>query len=133
MRLEYILLADGPSDDVLHHPIRWTLRSHWPDVELTDPPVTVPRRHGDVQEAIQAVVDRFKPDLVIVHRDAERAPMETRRAEIRDQPGVIPIIPVRMTEAWLLIDGPALQAAVARPRGPAVTFPFKPRRGWSFP
>ena len=64
-------------------------------------------------------------DLLFVHRDAERDSIEKRVIEIReslaqcaiDMPPVVCVVPVRMQEAWLLIDESALRKAAGNPRG----------------
>jgi hypothetical protein len=65
-------------------------------------------------------------DLVIVHRDSDNAGTDARRAEIlsalpslRGAPSCLPIIPVRMTEAWLLLDEGAIRSVAGNPRGRA--------------
>ncbi|MEO1077329.1 MAG: hypothetical protein AAFX41_15395, partial [Bacteroidota bacterium] len=64
-------------------------------------------------------------DVLFVHRDAENASHTADRfgeidAGVRaadlDLP-CIPIVPVRMSEAWLLFDEMALREAAGRPRG----------------
>ena len=42
MRLRYVLIGDGPSDDVLHQPILWTLRRLRPNLVVGESPF-VPR------------------------------------------------------------------------------------------
>jgi Domain of unknown function (DUF4276) len=63
-------------------------------------------------------------DVVFVHRDAENEPAELRRREIVDGANaagirgpVVPIVPVRMTEAWLLRDEAAIRQVAAKPSG----------------
>lgn len=65
-------------------------------------------------------------DLVFVHRDADRARPEDRRAEIGDaavdcnlSSSVVPVVPVQELEAWLLTDEQALRQIVGRPNGRA--------------
>lgn len=65
-------------------------------------------------------------DLLFVHRDANNAGADARRAEIdravapvTDAPPYIAVIPVRMTEAWLLLDEVAIRKAVGKPDGAA--------------
>lgn len=55
-------------------------------------------------------------DLVVVHRDADNAGADARLAEIRSAvvetavcAHVVPIVPIRMTEAWLLLDEDAIR------------------------
>lgn len=62
-------------------------------------------------------------DLLFIHRDAESERRETRAEEIRvaaqaaDVPEYVPLIPVRMTEAWLLIDEDAIRVSADNPNG----------------
>jgi hypothetical protein len=64
------------------------------------------------------------PAVLFVHRDAEKETRSSRLAEISDSfaaTGLIlpyvPIVPVRMTEAWLLCDEDALRIASGNPAG----------------
>ncbi|GGK77349.1 hypothetical protein Sme01_43130 [Sphaerisporangium melleum] len=50
-------------------------------------------------------------DLLVVHRDSDNAGYDTRRTEVEKATrslgvfsSLVPAIPVRMTEAWLLLD-----------------------------
>ncbi len=63
-------------------------------------------------------------DLVLIHRDADRAGSASRYQEISEAirdvkyPGPwVGIVPVRMTEAWLLTDERAIRTAVGNPNG----------------
>ena len=63
-------------------------------------------------------------DLLFVHRDADNIGWEARRSEIEQavraapfQKPWVPIIPVRTTEAWLLLDELAIRQAVRKPDG----------------
>lgn len=74
-------------------------------------------------------LDQFPCDLLFVHRDAEKEnqPLVKRTEEIEeakvlladkcDFKVTIPVIPIRMTEAWLLIDENAIRVAVSNPNG----------------
>jgi len=60
--------------------------------------------------------------LLFVHRDAEGHPPEDRRTEIAAllrtvQIRAVPVIPIRMTEAWLLFDESAIRSAAGNPNG----------------
>ncbi len=67
----------------------------------------------------------FPCDIMFVHRDAEAGTAEARKDEIdgarrslaQPEPRVVPVVPVRMTEAWLLVDEPAIRAAAGNPNG----------------
>ncbi|GAA2491291.1 DUF4276 family protein [Winogradskya humida] len=63
-------------------------------------------------------------DVVVVHRDADNAGDPARRREIEDAtktlskvPRIIPVIPVRMTEAWLLLDESEIRFVAGNPSG----------------
>ncbi|MCK2242866.1 MULTISPECIES: DUF4276 family protein [unclassified Crossiella] len=65
-----------------------------------------------------------EPDIVVVHRDSDNVDPEKRREEIvrgADAAGissdVVPVIPVKMTEAWLLLDEFAIRQVAGNPRG----------------
>lgn len=91
-----------------------------PDLRRLDP---APAR--DVASRLEAVL-RFDDDfdLVIVHRDAEGEGPERRRGEavravasVREHLPALPVVPVRMTEAWLLVDEIAIRRVAGRPNG----------------
>ena len=63
-------------------------------------------------------------DLLFVHRDAESQGAQARFDEIAkamdvvaDAPRWVGVVPVRMTEAWLILDEGAIRRAVGRPNG----------------
>lgn len=63
-------------------------------------------------------------DMLFVHRDANHVGADARRAEIDgavatilDAPRSVAVIPVRMTEAWLLLDEAAIRKTVGNPNG----------------
>lgn len=116
-------LTDGSSDRLLLPALRWLLARlsrepfelNWADLRsLPQPP-----RHLD--ERIAEALRMYPCELLFVHRDAERQAPEKRYAEVRaalrsDLPHVA-VVPVRMQEAWLLHDEPALRRAAGRPSG----------------
>lgn len=114
--LSYVLIADGTGDRALFPVIGWTFRDLWPDGEIVDP-VFLPRKHKNVAEVVEEAIRGYAPDLVFVHRDAESRPAEERLTEIPVADHVVPIIPIRMTEAWLLIDEAAIRMAASNPNG----------------
>ncbi|RKH60966.1 hypothetical protein [Corallococcus llansteffanensis] len=126
--LTYTLVADGPSDRCLEPIINWTLaQAMKPSAALIDSQFAdfrdtpgAPRR---LDERITRAVEQFPCDLLFVHRDAERDSPERRRDEIAEAirdvglAHVVCIVPVRMTEAWLLFDEPAIRRAAGNPHG----------------
>lgn len=115
--LRYALVADGGRDRALLPVIRWCIRGLRPRLEVAEPRVSV-RGGRDLAAEMQDALDTHLPDILLVHRDAERMRPERRRLEIPSAPGrVVRIVPVRMTEAWLLFDEAALRTASSNPHG----------------
>ncbi len=122
--LTYTLLGDGTSDRLLDYPVRWALArfgvgvelGQWADLRHAAPrPVTLTER-------ARAALELYPAELLFVHRDAEKTALATRIDEVRS--GVqaisnlhVAIVPVRMTEAWLLHDAAAIRRASGNPNG----------------
>jgi hypothetical protein len=97
------------------------IESAWADLRSLPKPIT------GLHQKIRAAVELFPCDLLFVHRDAEREPRANRVAEIQaaiqrissdlfaGRPYVC-VVPVRMTEAWLLFDEDAIRLAAGNPR-----------------
>jgi hypothetical protein len=75
-------------------------------------------------ERIKQALDLYPCDLLFVHRDAEKESPAFRAAEIRQAleqiercPPSMLIVPIRMTESWLLVDEKAIRAAAGNPSG----------------
>lgn len=131
MDLRFTLLSDGPSDKALMPILEWLLKdigvtvpiqSEWADLSrLPRPPKLLP-------EKIRVAVRLYPCDLLFVHRDAENEARITRVEEINAalhqlqasqqfQLPVVCVIPIRMQEAWLLIDEGAIRRAAGNPNG----------------
>ncbi|MBN2798478.1 MAG: hypothetical protein JXX28_04960, partial [Deltaproteobacteria bacterium] len=117
------VLGEGPSDDVLVPILRWMMQQlcvDEPEVRWID------YRHLGTGRTLASKVDaalRLQPcDLLFIHRDADKQPPELRYAEIRAAAAAQPyvgVVPVRMTEAWLLVDEQAIRQASGRVTGKA--------------
>ncbi len=116
------LLTDGSSDAALLPLLRWLLAEldpapwslQWADLR------GLPRPVRRLSERIRCAAELFPCELLFVHRDAEREPPEVRVREITEAapPGPwVPVVPVRMQEAWLLHNARALRQAAGNPRG----------------
>jgi len=114
--LSYVLLADGNSDRCLLEILRWALRDTWSSGEFAAPKF-FPRKHRKIPQVVDEIAKQYRPDLLFVHRDAERESPEQRHTEIPHSAEIVPVVPVRMTEAWLLIDEGALRRAADNPNG----------------
>lgn len=130
MEKKFTLLSDGSSDRALIPIIRWTLRQHtgksctcngdWADLRRLP---SVPR---SLSERIKKAVALYPCDVLFVHRDAEGPEPHARYKEIagaieqaslpESMPGIA-VVPVQMTEAWLLFDERAIRCAAGNPNG----------------
>ena len=126
--LTFTLLSDGSSDRALLPVLQWLLRElsardfepQWADLRaLREPP-------KGLADRIRTAVKLYPCDLLFVHRDAEGETLKNRAEEVRKHLRVVPeqtavcVIPVRMLEAWLLLDETALRTAADNPKGRVV-------------
>ena len=128
--LTFTLLADGTSDSVLIPLLTLVLQTCLPDVAINsvfaNPDRLLPRPRN-LAERIERAIDIYPCEVLFVHRDAEKEPRSNRIAEITATitelaaKGImhpyICVIPVRMTEAWLLFDEAAIRQAANNPNG----------------
>lgn len=124
MNITLTILGDGSSDRCLIQPISWILNQH-AGINYTAEFAqhTAPIREGLLARA-QKAIEYYPCDILIVHRDAEGEEYEARLNEIETSLGelnkkYIPIIPIRMLEAWLLFDEIAIRKAANKPDGRA--------------
>lgn len=127
--LRYTLVADGPSDACLTYIIDWVLRNSWSELPVSEFKSEVAdfrwmrEPPQGLQERIEAGYRQFPCDILFIHRDAEREDPGNRVEEISQAvanislPPYVPVVPVRMTEAWLLIDERAVRRAADNPNG----------------
>ncbi len=128
IEVTYTLLSDGSSDKALIPIINWTLHQLWPALliqgnwadlsQLKLPP-------KQLSERIRKALELYPCDLLFIHRDSEREALISRKTEInealeeihirRKNLFSVSIIPVRMMEAWLLIDEQAIKTAAGNP------------------
>ncbi|MCI0340879.1 MAG: DUF4276 family protein [Planctomycetales bacterium] len=126
IRVEYTLVADGPSDRCLVGIITWTLQKALEGRDLDLIPRFADFRYlrqppRKLEDRLRLAYSEYGGDLLFVHRDAERQTRESRVREIAraaraaDIPRFVPVVPVRMTQAWLLIDEAAIRRAADSP------------------
>lgn len=121
MMLRYTLLADGSSDRTLQPLINWLLEQAYPDIQVR-PQFAGSVRGKTLDERAHQAIKLYPCDVLFVHRDAERMDFDNRVAEIcdsltLDKSAFIPVVPVRMTEAWLLSSEAAIRQAAGNPKG----------------
>lgn len=129
--LRFTLLTDGSSDRTLLPILTWLLQEsgitadimgRWADFRSLRRPPT------ELHDRIRSALDLYPCQLLFVHRDAEGQGRASRVDEITQalgsicrNPGMavpaVMVIPVRMQEAWLLIDQDAIRRAAGNPAG----------------
>jgi hypothetical protein len=129
--LSYTLVSDGTTDRALLPIITWLLLSL---EEVRDREIRsqcadlrgVPRERG-LAGRIGAALRLYPCDLFFVHRDAEsaeRAVVQQRHVEIHTAMAPhsitwVGVVPIRMTEAWLLLEADAIRQAADNPHSRA--------------
>lgn len=120
--MTYTLVTDGTSDRVLLPILTWSLKQLevTPVVEQWADSARIPRQRN--AERLRTALELYPCDVLFVHRDAEAQPSDLRREEIANalrgtSVRHIPVVPVRMTEAWLLADEKAIRSAASNPNG----------------
>jgi hypothetical protein len=124
-----LFVAEGTSDEPLAEHIELLFLCHGVSVSLSRPDFSrLPKVAKDVGARVRAglTLAGGPVDLIVVHRDADNAGRHARQQEIESavQPlagpaELVPVIPVRMTEAWLLLDEAAIRQVAGNPRGRA--------------
>lgn len=124
--LRYLLITDGSSDACLLHPIDWLLRAcdwhecvgEWADLRA------LPESTRTLGDRLRFALAYYSSDVVFVHRDAEGERPEMRIAEIATAIAQLGgslthvcVVPVRMSEAWLLHDEAAIRRTAGKPNG----------------
>jgi hypothetical protein len=118
----YTLVGDGASDRVLLPIIDWALR------QCTTLPFSgnfvsyAELKTSNLRLKLERALAIYPCDLLFVHRDAERAECQERRVEeiaeaCPPTQVFVPVVPVRMTEAWLLFNVQAIRRAADNPNG----------------
>jgi len=127
--IKYTLLSEGTSDKALMPILTWLLQTHlvdyaiqaeWADLgRLPNPPKRL-------SERIRYSYELYPCDVLFIHRDADSQGRHQRASEIsaaleeiqdEDKFGsAVCVIPLRMTEAWLLFDEIAIRRAAENPR-----------------
>lgn len=112
-QLVYSVVADGGTDRLLVPIIQWAIHRLDPSVELLEPEFR--KRSGSVKEFLDSYNSGRM--LIFVHRDAENRSLEERMTEFDsiNRPEVVAVVPVRMSESWLLFEGSAIAGAAGSP------------------
>lgn len=110
------LIADGTSDRALIPLLRLVMQTHL-NLPFEDPQL-IQFEENDLKSKVHNALSNYTLDILFIHRDAENESWQNRQQEIS---GAIPpnatgnivsVIPIKMTEAWLLTDEKAIRSAV---------------------
>lgn len=123
MSISFSLLCEGSSDQSLVQHLQ-TLLVRYGAAEAVG---TTDYRQGNIAEKLRRCLEENPDlDLVFVHRDADGRSADARIAEVRAGAEevqfplpCIPVVPICMTEAWLLTNEQAIREIVGRPQGKA--------------
>ncbi|MFE5913577.1 hypothetical protein ACFQ6B_31445 [Streptomyces wedmorensis] len=127
MTVRVVYLCEGSSDEGIAFHIEQIAAECNVDIVLSIPdfrllPGRVDRTVAGKLRAVQQLGGNY--DLAIIHRDADRDGPDARRSEIADavgevcpEMGFVSLIPVTMTEAWLLLDENAIRQVAENPKG----------------
>ena len=113
------LIGDGSSDQALIPLITTLLGDLLPDTRIETPQWVAPTNKNVLAEKIAYALDpeNFQFDILFVHRDAENETASKRAEEITQSTPlgnhhVVCVIPVRMTESWLITSEKVIKDAV---------------------
>ncbi len=135
--LTFTLVADGSSDRALIPVIEWLLTA-----KLAERPFHVQMAEGlpnwskGLTARIGFAHEMYPCSALIVHRDCEAQPWTERVEQIQEAvdrlpiPNWIPVVPIRMTEAWLLSDHLSIRRAAGRPQD-VINLDLPKRNRWS--
>ena len=112
-QLTWSIVADGGTDQMLVPAIEWAIHRLDSDVEILEPEFR--KRHGSVREFLHAYESGAM--LIFVHRDSENLALADRLVEFDGitRSDVVPVVPVQMSEAWILFNGSAVARAAGSP------------------
>ncbi|MFJ2770055.1 hypothetical protein [Streptomyces sp. NPDC087300] len=144
MTIRALYLCEGSSDTGLRFHIEGIAGTMGRQILVTVPDLNrLPNKPGHSVESKLRAAQQLSDgghtyDLVVIHRDSDRELPDHRRREIAEAvaavtPGLahVPVIPVRMLEAWLLLDQAAIREVAGNPNGKMALGLPKPARAES--
>ncbi|MEV6606740.1 hypothetical protein [Kutzneria sp. NPDC051319] len=123
-----LFVAEGTSDAPLAALVTDLFAEHDVRLRLQEPDFSWLKVAKDVRSKVVAGIELAKTDfnVIVVHRDADNAGAAARTQEIVEAvtglaagARVVPVVPVRMTEAWLLLDEAAIRRVAGNPNSRA--------------
>lgn len=122
MKIRFLLVAEGSSDEnLIAHIETLLINCGAKEASGTMPDLTIFREKigRSIKDKVDASI-KLEPnvDVIFVHRDADNAGIEAREIEIINQTEhikekytIIPMIPTKEMEAWLLLDEEQIKRA----------------------
>jgi len=123
-RVTATLVTDGSSDKLLVPLIELLFSAHTELAYQVNCAEGLPPFSSGLKARIDAALELFPCDFLFVHRDAEGIDATIRQQEIETNwpdslqtTVLICVVPVRMTEAWLITNPEPIRSAVGNPNG----------------
>ncbi|WP_239393889.1 hypothetical protein [Frankia sp. CiP3] len=128
MTVRVLFLGEGPSDAGIAAHVERLAWSRGIEAVATSPDLDrLEKPPGHSVSAKLAAVAKMggQYDVIVVHRDADGAGADNRYLEVRNavlsspvaQLPHVAVVPIRMTEAWLLLDEQLIRTVAGNPRG----------------
>ena len=126
-RVTATLVTDGSSDRLLKPLIELLFDEHTERPYQVNCAEGLPPLADGLKSRIESALELFPCDFLFVHRDNEGVGLSVRQREIekswpinQQTTALICVIPVRMTEAWLITNEKPIKLAVSNPNGTEV-------------
>ncbi|MFC5498493.1 hypothetical protein ACFPOE_13185 [Caenimonas terrae] len=135
----FTLVSDGSSDRALVPVVEWVLQHRLQiqyAFQINIANTGLPPMSAGLQERLLRAHALYPCDILLIHRDAEAMPHQDRVDEViaaaapLQGMGAVPVVPVRMLEAWLLADEVAIRRAAGNLHG-AVNLVLPARAQWA--
>ena len=119
------IVCDGTSDLCIQDLVQWITDTSFPDqaFRISAAREVIPA-HGTLERRLKKAYIAYEPHIIVCHRDSEGFSLNERTAEISKAQTqanipipVVPAIPVRMIESWLLTDANAIRCAADNRNG----------------
>ncbi|MGI4735402.1 MAG: hypothetical protein ACRYG7_09505 [Janthinobacterium lividum] len=129
IHLSGTLVADGSSDRLLKPILEWVLSQHLPPGSAINIQVPdwgrFPRPVPTLPAKLLAAKEFFTADVYFIHRDTEKTTTWQERSteidhdvqQVSTAISYVRIVPVQMTETWLLHNEQAIREAAENPSG----------------
>lgn len=123
--ISILLVCDGTSDFCIQDIIQWIVDEHFSGITFR---IQVAREvvpaHIPLTARIKRACEIYEPNVIVCHRDAENQALAQRLREIEEAHAatetlvpIVPAVPIKMLESWLLFDSVAIRSAANNKNG----------------